>query len=326
VGVGLIAMGVGVSEVEGSMDVTPAKAGVTPERQERHRKLVHGVICTVAGGICWGFSGTCAKFLMETYAVDPVWLVCVRELGSFPLFLIAAFLTNREGLVGAVSSREGRVEILKTAVFAILLSQVGYLESIDWTNSATATVLQSLNLLLVLGYVCVRKHRRPRKREMLGIALALAGTYLIATGGNPGQLQLPIEGIGWSAVMVLAAALLAIVPAKALARWGSFVVNGYAMLVSGVILAAFTRPWDSMPALDMVGWAWVAAIIVVGTFGAYALFLQGVKEVGALKANLLGISEPVTATILSVLWMGASFSPLELVGFVLVFVMVYLTV
>jgi drug/metabolite transporter (DMT)-like permease len=263
---------------------------------------------------------------METYAVDPVWLVCVRELGSFPLFLIAAFLTNREGLVGAVSSREGRVEILKTAVFAILLSQVGYLESIDWTNSATATVLQSLNLLLVLGYVCVRKHRRPRKREMLGIALALAGTYLIATGGNPGQLQLPIEGIGWSAVMVLAAALLAIVPAKALARWGSFVVNGYAMLVSGVILAAFTRPWDSMPALDMVGWAWVAAIIVVGTFGAYALFLQGVKEVGALKANLLGISEPVTATILSVLWMGASFSPLELVGFVLVFVMVYLTV
>lgn len=285
-----------------------------------------GIVCTLAGGACWGFSGTCAKFLMETYAVDPIWLIVVRELGSCPLFLMAAWFTNREGLLAVPRSRKAVLEVVKIALFVVLLSQAGYIMTIAWTNSATATVLQSLNLLLVLAYVCMRERRQPRRREIVGMLLALVGTFLIATGGNPSQLQIAPQGLAWAAVMIVAAALLAILPVRALAKWGSFVVNGYSMLISGLILLVVTRPWEMMPALDAAGWGWLAAIVVVGTFGAYALFLQGVKMVGSLKANLLGTMEPVTATVLSILWMGTAFSPADLVGFVLVIAMVFLTV
>ena len=65
--------------------------------------------------------------------------------------------------------------------------------------------------------------------------------------------------------------------------------------------------------------------VVVGTFGAYALYLQGVKDAGSMRASLLGTIEPVTATIASVVWLATPFSPAEIVGFVLIIVMVYLT-
>jgi drug/metabolite transporter (DMT)-like permease len=301
-------------------------ASTSPAPDDHRRKAILGVACTLAGGACWGFSGTCAKFLMTSYGVDPLWLVCVREMGSFWMFLLVAWFTNRESLLAVPRSPRAAGEVVVVAILAILMSQVGYIESIAWTNSATATVLQSLNLLLIMGYVCVRNHRGPRGREVVGMLFALVGTYLIATGGNPGQLQLPVGGLGWVAMMILAAALLAIVPRRALARWGSFVVNGYSMLVSGVVLSLVVRPWEHMPVLDAAGWAWIVVIVVVGTFGAYALFLQGVKEIGSLKAGLLGTIEPVTATVLSVVWMGTVFTPVDLVGFALIIAMVYLTV
>jgi drug/metabolite transporter (DMT)-like permease len=80
-----------------------------------------------------------------------------------------------------------------------------------------------------------------------------------------------------------------------------------------------------MPALDGFGWLLITLSIVLGTFGAYGLYLQGVKEVGSLRATLLGTMEPAMATVTSVVWLGTVFDPATLVGFVLVIAMVYLT-
>ena len=80
-----------------------------------------------------------------------------------------------------------------------------------------------------------------------------------------------------------------------------------------------------MPQLDVAAVALLTFMVVVGTFGAYALYLQGVKDAGSMRASLLGTIEPLTATVTSVLWLGTSFSAADLVGFALVLAMVYLT-
>ncbi|WP_239378317.1 DMT family transporter [Olsenella sp. An290] len=294
---------------------------------ERRRRIRRGIVATLVGGTFWGLNGTVSKWLMDTYAIDPLWLVCARELLACWLFLIAAAVTarGREQLSGVWRSPRDLLAILGVSLGAILFSQVAYLEAIDWTNSATATIMQSLGMVLVLGYVCVRMGRRPRRRELLGVALALVGTYLVATGGNPGQLSLPPEGLFWGLACAAAAACLSILPAEPMRRWGNFTVNGLAFLASGLIMSAVYRPWEHMPALDGVAVAVLAACVVVGTFGAYALYLQGVKDAGSMRASLLGTIEPVTATAATALWLGTSFSPADLVGFALIIAMVYLT-
>ena len=297
------------------------------KNDEQRRRIRRGIVATLVGGTFWGLNGTVSKWLMDTYAIDPLWLVCLRELTACWLFLAAAAATaqGREQLTGVLRSPRGLAQVLGVSLGAILFSQVAYLEAIDWTNSATATIMQSLGMVLVLAYVCVRMRRQPRRRELLGVALALVGTYLVATGGNPGQLNLPPEGLAWGLGCAAAAACLSILPAAPMARWGNFTVNGLAFLVSGVLLSLWYRPWDHMPALDGVAVAVLALCVVVGTFGAYALYLQGVKDAGSMRASLLGTIEPVTATIATVAWLGTSFSPAEAVGFALIIVMVYLT-
>lgn len=297
------------------------------KNDEQRRRIRRGIVATLVGGTFWGLNGTVSKWLMDTYAIDPLWLVCLRELTACWLFLAAAAATaqGREQLTGVLRSPRGLAQVLGVSLGAILFSQVAYLEAIDWTNSATATIMQSLGMVLVLAYVCVRMRRQPRRRELLGVALALVGTYLVATGGNPGQLNLPPEGLAWGLGCAAAAACLSILPAAPMARWGNFTVNGLAFLVSGVLLSLWYRPWEHMPALDGVAVAVLALCVVVGTFGAYALYLQGVKDAGSMRASLLGTIEPVTATLATVVWLGTSFSPAEVAGFALIIVMVYLT-
>ena len=292
---------------------------------EDRARVRRGIAMAIVGAMLWGINGTVAGFLMDAYAIDPLWLACVRELLGCWFFLIPAFVLNRDALRDAVSSPRNLLWIYGVGLAAILFSQISYLQAIFWTNPATATVIQSLGILLVLVYTCVSKRRLPLKREAVGIACALVGTYLIATGGRPGQLALPISGAVWGVLLAASSACLAILPRKAMERFGNFAVNGLAFLTSGITLALFVRPWESMPALDLRGILLLAFVIVPGTFGAYGLFLQGAKDAGAMRAALLNTAEPVTATIATVLWLKTSFSVAELVGFALVLAMVFLT-
>lgn len=313
-----------------AIEKTEATKGVGPARQgddERRRRVRRGIVATLVGGTLWGLNGTVSKWLMDTYAIDPLWLACLRQLTACWLFLVAAALTQRgrAQLRGVWGSTRDLLAILGVSVGAILFSQVAYLEAIHWTNSATATIMQSLGMVLVLAYVCLKMRRHPRRREILGIALALVGTFLVATGGNPGQLSLPAEGLAWGLLCAGAAACLSILPARPMARWGNFTVNGLAFLCSGIVLTVVYRPWEHMPALDATAVAVLVLCVVLGTFGAYALYLQGVKDAGSMRASLLGTIEPVTATIATVVWLQTSFGAADIVGFALIIAMVYLT-
>ena len=64
--------------------------------------------------------------------------------------------------------------------------------------------------------------------------------------------------------------------------------------------------------------------VIGGTFGAYWLYMSGVMRIGAMRATMLGTSEPVLATISAVALTGAVFTPVDLVGFAMILAMVFL--
>lgn len=316
----------GTPSLPGGEDARPQGGGNGRDAGTRAR-VRRGIACTLLGGALWGLNGTVSKFLMETYGMDPLWLVCIRELTACWLFLAAAALTadGRSKLAGVLRDPRGMAGIVAVALGAVLFSQVAYLQAINWTSSAMATIMQSLGMLLVLTYVCVTMRRGPKRREVLGVLLALVGTFLVATGGNPGELALPLGGLAWGLICAVSSACLSILPAKPMARWGNFVVNGLAFLISGVMLTVAYRPWEHMPALDGLAVALLTFCVLGGTFGSYALYLQGVHDAGSMRASLLGTIEPITATVTTVLMLGTTFTPADLVGFGLILAMVYLT-
>jgi drug/metabolite transporter (DMT)-like permease len=68
----------------------------------------------------------------------------------------------------------------------------------------------------------------------------------------------------------------------------------------------------------------MAAIILLGTVAAFSLFLQGVADIGAVKASMLTVLEPLSATFFSAVWLGTKFSATDLVGFACILAIIFL--
>ncbi len=202
----------------------------------------------------------------------------------------------------------------------------------------------------------------PRRREIIGTGLAFLGTLLIATGGDPTTLSIPPMGLAMGLLCAIGGACICIIPAKILPEYGSMTVTGLAMFGAGIGMSAVVRPWQNMPVMDGTGWfalalltvvgsflayslymqvvrpwqnmpvmdgtGWfaLALLTVVGSFLAYSLYMQGVKEIGSVRASLIGTIEPLSATVSSVIVLGTVFMPTDLIGFALIIAMVFLTV
>ena len=159
------------------------------------RKMALGVLATLVGGSFWGFSGTSASFLFDTYHVDTLWLMSVRQILAGLLFMAVVVTRDRERLVKLWTTPADRRQLLLFTAFGLLFNQFCYLSAVRLTNAGTATVLQCLQLIIIMGYTCVVDRRRPRVREAIGIGLALGGTFLIATGGDPTSLSISPLGL-----------------------------------------------------------------------------------------------------------------------------------
>ena len=113
----------------------------------------------------------------------------------------------------------------------------------------------------------------------------------------------------------VSAACMAVIPAKILPEYGSPIVTGSAMLTAGVVSCAFVQPWAHMPALDAAGiersrCSWLSA-----RFLLTCSICRGVKDIGSVRASLIGTVEPVSATITSAVMLGTVFLPTDLIGF-----------
>lgn len=289
------------------------------------RREFRGVLFALVGGSLWGFSGTAVSYLFRNSGIAPTWVMAVRLVLAGLLFLGFSALRRDVRPLRLLKDRRAVLELLLFALGGLALNQFCYLMAIQATNSATATVLQSLQLLPVMVVACVMARRGPKKRELLGLILALAGTVLIATGGNLSQMVLPADGLFFGLLCALGGAGIAVFPRRILSEYGVTAVNGWAMLLVGLLTIPFVPDWGQAAAgFDPSCWVVFAALVVFGTFCSYLFYMQGVAEIGSLKTALLSTAEPISATILSVLWIGVVLTPTDLVGSALIIVMMLL--
>lgn len=294
------------------------------------RRFWRGVVAAIVGGAFWGFSGTCAQYLYQHYAIDPLFITWVRMLGSGILFLVLLALTQRERLNAIAHDRSSLAQLALFGVAGLFLCQFTYTSSVNATNAGTATVLQSLNTVFILGATCVMARRAPRGMELGGLALALVATWLIATHASFEALVIPAAGLAWGLVNALSCTFYIMYPRRLFARWGSLPVTGIGMLIGGIAAALIWVAggiWGAVPVVPELGLDGIlvlGAIVVVGTLAAFGLYLHGVSIVGSVKGGLLGTTEPASAMIFAALWLGTMFTWADWLGLVLMVAMIFL--
>lgn len=283
---------------------------------------MRGAVLTIIGGTLWGFSGTCGQFLMQTKGLTSNWLVPIRLLTAGLLLLLICYL--KEGKKIFNIWKKDALGILIFGSVGMSMCQYTYFTAIGASNAGTATVLQYIGPVLILIYISLRNMQLPRWNELVAIGLAVLGTFLLATHGDPRSMVLSEQALFWGLLSAVALAVYTVQPGKMLKEYGSAVVTAWGMLIGGILLCTIFRPWSIAVTVDTTVLMGMAVVVIVGTVIAFACYMEGIRLVGPKKGSLYASVEPVSATVFSVLWMHVSFGMMDFLGFLCIISTIYL--
>lgn len=166
--------------------------------------------------------------------------------------------------------------------------------------------------------------RFPTKIETAALLLALFGTFLLATGRQArSACHLPCR-TSLGPCHSVAVVLYSMLPSKLLERYDRETVTALGMAFAAVTLNLLCRSWRYDVQLPLRGWLAVAAIVVLGSVVSFSLIMQSIVDIGPSKSSMLASSEPLSATVFSVLWLGTSFSGTDLIGFAAIISTIFL--
>lgn len=282
-----------------------------------------GTLLTLIAGVAWGLSGVSGQFLMEKgLAVELV--TALRLLLSGIFLLSLSFWRAKGQLLAALKDSRAWREIVAFAVLGLVLNQVSYLTAIHLTNAGTATVLQYLSPILILGYACAKERQLPTGLEIMAIFLAITGTFLMATHGEWTGLAITPQGFFWGLLSAVTYVFYVVIPIRVIRQYGSIVIMGIGMTVGGLLLAIVRQVWLYTLPLDGDVLMGLGGIIGLGTIVAYTLFLKGVSMIGPVQGSLLASIEPIAAVFFAVLLLKEKFYAVDLLGMGLIFLGVLL--
>ncbi|HGA0221291.1 TPA: DMT family transporter [Streptococcus agalactiae] len=286
-------------------------------------KKEKGTMMTLAAGLAWGISGISGQYLMS-HGVHVNLLTSLRLLITGIFLLSLARSKQKEHLVAAWKQPKFLKQVLLFSIFGLVLNQYAFLRAIHLTNAGTATVLQYMAPILILSIVCILNRQRPTSFEIIAIAMAILGTYMIATHGKLGSLAITPKGLMWGLGSAITYSIYILLPVKLIHEWGSTIVIGSGMFIGGILFSLVTKAWQYPLQINVISILAYIGIIGIGTIFAYTFFLKGVSIVGAVKGGLLASVEPVSSVFLTVLVLGEIFYPIDLLGMLFIFLAVTL--
>jgi drug/metabolite transporter (DMT)-like permease len=279
-----------------------------------HNNKIKGIGLAILGPLLWGISGTTAQFLFTSENVGANWLVSVRMLVSGILLVLFGLVTNAKANLVIWHHFNDAVKLIFFSFAGMAASQYTYFKAIEYGNAATATILQFLSPAVIILYLVVKTRRPPRRIDVFSLIMALTGTILLVTHGHLTTLAIPIRGLLWGLATAITASIYTLLPDKLLRTYGSIPVVGWSMLIGGASFSCFYRIWDHMPAFSWQTYGGVSFVVIFGTMFAYLFYLQSLSYIRPTVASVLGSFEPLSATILSIIFLGISFGLPETIG------------
>ncbi len=274
------------------------------------RNAIIGYPAGIITGITYGLNPLFAKPLMNDGASTEAilffrYLIAVALLGAYLLLKKESFKINlrQAGVLLALG-------LLFTASSTFLF------ESYKYIASGLATTLVFLFPVMV-AIIMVFLKVVPSWPVWLSIAATFAGV-VIMTGGGGSEAVNPI-GVWFSIASAFVYALFIVVinRSKEISSISNSLLTFYALLVGTVVF--FTRSIfsgvDLMTGLDG-GMAWLNLIglAILPTIVSTATLAIATRNIGATKASVLGVFEPITAILVGTLVFGEALTPNIITG------------
>lgn len=272
-----------------------------------------GIAMILIGASMWGASGTAVQYLLQIKHLTPQWIFMFRNVLSGLLFLAYAY-SRRADIKAIWGDARDVKSLLFFSLAGLLPSQYCYLKTIEYSNAATATVIQYLMPIIILLWVLWTNKKRPSTTEVAAVFMAMIGTYLMVTKGNGNNLAISPEALSWGLASAFAAAIYTIAPRRITEKYSSPIVLGWSMLLNGILSNFIMSPWPFTGTVDSGMVIGMAILILFGSLLAFSFYLESTKYIPSTEIGALSSMEPLSSVFLAVVLLHVHLSLVEVIG------------
>ena len=285
---------------------------------------LRGMLLASLASSLWAISGISGEILFKKFNFSSDWLVSTRTLISgILLFLIVIFI-EKKSVLKPLKNKRDCAGIILFGIAGMYLVQYTYFKTIELSNVSFATILQFTAPFFIFIYESIKNKKVPAVSTVILLFMTILGVVFIATKGNFSNLSVSLEALLLGVISAIMIAFYSTYPKKLLKKYGSITVVGWGMIVGSIISNVIHPIWKIEGDVNIQSIIQVMIVVILGTSIAYLIYIASLNYISSSLAGILTAFEPVLAAILSVAIFGLKFSFIEIVGFLLVFVSIFI--
>lgn len=268
-------------------------------------------LLTVLAPIFWG-----TTYIVTTQLLPSNLPLSAAVIRVLPAGLILV-LISRELPKSGQWGRMFVLSFLNISCFQALLFVAAY--RLPGGIAAVVSAIQPLIIMLLLWQI---NRVAPRPITIIATLATIVGMALLLITPN----------ISWDFMGLVAALLGAVSMALGIyltKLWKPDVSNitftGWQLLFGGIMLLPLALFFETFPqsltTTNVLGYAYLT---IFGSLIAYALWFRGIEKLPSVGVSILGAFSPITATIIGWLVLDECLSPLQIIGFIVVLISVFI--
>lgn len=205
-------------------------------------------------------------------------------------------------------------------IFGFAASNAFCYLALQWTTAVNASLINAIQPLMIFAASLVVLGERFQTRQLVGLALALAGVVAIVLRGDPGALlALELNRGDFFMLLGVGAWCLYSIRLAARPRELSPLALAATLFIIGMLTTMPFAAWEAK--LDPTPAA-LAAILYLAVFPSIVAVLcwnRAIALIGPARASVFTYLMPLIAALLAMLFLGERIEPFHLVGGGLIF-------
>jgi len=274
-----------------------------------------GYLYVSLAAVLWATAGSAAKFLFNR-GMTPYQLIQLRVTLAF--FGLLIWLAGRDRQLLKIAAKD-LFYFMLLGILGIGAAQFFYLFAISKIKVAAAILLHYTGPIFVALYAAIFRHQKLSRNILLALWGTVAGCFLVVGAYNLDLLSMNRSGIVGGLLAAVAFATYTL-----LSEYGMQKYSPWTILLYGLLFA--TLAWNVLhPPLEALlrfyapaEWIWILFIAICGTILPFGLYFEGINRIRSTHASITATLEPITAGVISAVFLGEMLSPLQMIGGMLV--------